>query len=415
MHPLPDSHDSADSARRERIMRSLLEDLQLSKNRLEAQKSSLEEANRQLAALSAIKDEFVANASHELRTPLTVIREGISLLQDGSLGPVTGDQKNFLGEISVNVDRLSELINNMLDLSKLEQGRLRLQHRRIEIRPLLDAVVKQYRLISGARSVRIDAPEQLPPILVDPDRMMQVVGNLLSNAFKFTRDDGTILISAQQADGAIRVSIQDDGIGIAEQDIAKLFQRFSQVGSAKEGRKGTGLGLALSKQLVELHGGQMTVDSKPGRGSTFAFTVPLYSEDRMMELVFQEAIAALSDPTRIGMLVLDAVSWIDFGGRSDASPSQILESLTGFLRKHTSRNDHLLSIEPRWVMILADADRQGLGVMRQRLETALRTQRPPVQQSIRWGMVCYPEDGPDAKTLFDKAVASLTHKETSPS
>ncbi|MBI2095333.1 MAG: PAS domain S-box protein [Candidatus Omnitrophica bacterium] len=237
---------------------------------------ALRVANRQLKELVAVKDEFVANVSHEFRTPLTAIREGVSLVLDGVLGPVTGEQDDFLRTVNGSVDRLHELINNILDLSKMEAGRFDLVRQRLEIRTVVDAQLSNYRAILGRRTVRLHIPEGLE-VYADADSLIKILSNLLSNAVKFTPEEGDIVIRAEERveDRGVwaAVTVGDDGVGIAAEDLPKLFQRFSQVGTKHA--PGTGLGLALVKQLVERHGGRITVDSAPGAGSRFTFTLPL--------------------------------------------------------------------------------------------------------------------------------------------
>ncbi|MBI4313543.1 MAG: HAMP domain-containing histidine kinase [Candidatus Omnitrophica bacterium] len=404
--------DHEELARREKVMRSLLEDLQLSKSRLEAQKADLQEVNRKLEALGAVKDEFVANVSHELRTPLTVIREGIALVCDAKLGPVTKNQREFLNEISANAERLADLVNNILDISKFEQGRLRLRMRPVRLQGLFDAVIKQYRLVAGRRSFCVEAPG-LPSVMADPDRISQVLVNLISNAIKFTGHDGHITLMGRLEGDGVSVSVGDDGPGIAPEDLPKLFQRFSQLGQDPGGRKGTGLGLALCKDLIELHGGTISAHSEAGKGTTFKFILPAYSHERALEAIFLEMQAAQPDASQgIGMLVLDASVLLEADLPSPSANEQALDFLASFIRKHTHRGDHVLSIQPCWVMIFADIDAGGLLAMQKRLETALRGQAQWVGRSLefRWVKLRYPQDGSKAGDLFQKATQSLKQK-----
>lgn len=230
-------------------------------------------ANKRLAELVSLKDEFVASVSHELRTPLTAIKEGISLVLDRVVGPLNEEQQDFLGTIDESVDRLTTLINNLLDLSKIEAGRFRLSRTRVKLQQAVDTLLAVYKMIAGHRTIRTDVAS-VPDVLADPDRLLQILGNLFSNAVKFTEDNGTVTISARQEDKSVVISVEDDGIGIAQEDLPKLFTKFSQVGGHQA--QGTGLGLALVKQLVEMHQGSIFVTSKPGRGSRFRFTLPVY-------------------------------------------------------------------------------------------------------------------------------------------
>ncbi len=230
-------------------------------------------ANKRLEELVELKDEFVASVSHELRTPLTAIKEGISLLADQVVGPINDEQKDFLKTIEDSVERLTELINNLLSLSKIEAGKFRLSRQCVNLSQVVETLISNYKTIAGRRIVRANI-DGVPDVFADQDRLLQILGNLFSNAVKFTRDDGTITISAQNQSGSVAISVEDDGIGIANEDLPKLFHKFSQVGKKKS--QGTGLGLAIVKQLVEMHQGSIFVASTLGKGSRFTFTLPVY-------------------------------------------------------------------------------------------------------------------------------------------
>ena len=231
-------------------------------------------ANKRLQEVDSLKDTFLATVSHELRSPLTAIQEGTNQMLSGLHGAISDRQRLLLDVVSRNVERLVGLINNLLDLSKAEAGRLQISRRRTALRPLLESTLETYRAMAGNRAVRIEAGE-LPPVFVDEDRVLQILGNLHANAIKFTSPDGTITLRAQAKAGAVLVSIEDNGPGISQEDQAKLFKRFSQVGAQANRPKGTGIGLALCKELVELHGGTISLESEPGKGSRFFFTLPL--------------------------------------------------------------------------------------------------------------------------------------------
>ena len=238
----------------------------------------LRSANKRLVELSRIKDDFIAKVSHDLRTPLTAIKEGISLTLEGALGQVNDEQRDFLAMVDRNLERLTELIGNMLDLSKVEAGRLAMAPTRVALRPLIDTTINSYKAMTGRRTVTVECAG-VPEVFADPNRLLQVLGNLLSNAVKFTREDGRISFAAETRNGQVAVSVRDDGEGIAKDDLPKLFQKFSQVGSESSKLKGTGLGLVLCKELVEMHQGTISVSSEPGAGTAFTFTLPMYTPE----------------------------------------------------------------------------------------------------------------------------------------
>src|SRR5437870_9552057 len=256
--------------------------------RLESQNAVLEEQHRELSRLNAeldqagkLKDQFLANVSHELRTPLNSVIGFSELLLTGEVegAPLSDTQRDYLETISRNGRHLLQLINELLDLSKIAAGRMDLRLEPVPLDPLLREAADSVHAQLEARRHRLALEPAPEPVTVTADRgrLLQILLNLLSNAIKFTTDGGRVTLSARLADGGrhVRVAVSDTGIGIAPEDQAKLFQEFVQLDAAPSRRyEGTGLGLALSKRLVELHGGAIGVESALGKGSTFWFTLP---------------------------------------------------------------------------------------------------------------------------------------------
>ncbi len=402
-------------ARRERIMRSLLEDIQGSKTKLEDQKKTLQDANKRLEALSALKDEFVATVSHELRTPLTAIKEGVSLLIDKLLGPLNEEQMDFLTTVDQNIDRLTELIHNMLDLSKIEAGRLRMTRRKMDVGEMVRETVQNYKMVTGKRELKTDL-SAAPEAFADLSRVMQVVGNLFSNALKFTGDEGAIVVGARdEKNGFVTVFVKDDGIGIAQEDIPKLFKKFSQVGERRS--TGTGLGLALCKELVELHGGCIRVTSEKGKGSVFSFTLPVYTPKLAMEEYFKEQRqwAEQNKQEHLSFLVLDSAPFMKVqvvkprpNGHSDPR-----EQAEVFLRKHLHETDIVCWPEEGRIAVLTLANPNELQqtvtrlatAVSERLAAAMNQKAPAV---LNFGISIFPEDGRDIHELYAKAVSCMS-------
>jgi signal transduction histidine kinase len=243
---------------------------------LAAALGELDTKTRQLEASSHHKSEFLANMSHELRTPLNAILGFSQVLRKGMFGEINDKQAEYLDDILASSRHLLSLIDDVLDLSKVEAGQIELQ-----VAPFsLPATLERGVVIVRERAIRGDVRLSLVPdsgvdtVVGDERRVRQVVFNLLTNAVKFTPPGGTITVGAAQVDGEVRVSVTDDGPGIAPEDQARIFEEFQQAAAGKQEREGTGLGLALSKRLVELHGGRIWVESEPGHGSTFVFTLP---------------------------------------------------------------------------------------------------------------------------------------------
>jgi signal transduction histidine kinase len=237
----------------------------------------LEGANRELSAASQHKSEFLANMSHELRTPLNAIIGFSEVLSERMFGDLNDKQDEYLKDIHASGQHLLSLINDILDLSKIEAGRMELELTDFDLPTAIDNALMLVRERAGRRSIvlhtAVDA--RLGQVWADERKVRQVVLNLLSNAIKFTPEGGRIEVLAAPKDGSVEVSVSDTGVGIAPEDQEAVFEEFRQVGTAEKKVEGTGLGLALSRKFIELHGGKIWVKSQVGAGSTFTFTLPL--------------------------------------------------------------------------------------------------------------------------------------------
>jgi len=227
--------------------------------------------------IEELQNKFISHVSHELRTPLTAMREFVSLLLDGIPGGINDEQKDYLGRIEFNIDRLTRIIENLLLLSQADEERLTPQKRFIDIKDLILQVQEDFKVAAGRKSLQmgVSLPDNLPRVYADPDKIIQVITNLVGNSLKFTPAGGAIKIGAQAKTDELEIWVQDTGVGIASEDQEKIFDRFQQIRQGhKFGRKGTGLGLAISREIVRLHRGEIRVESKLGSGSRFIFTLP---------------------------------------------------------------------------------------------------------------------------------------------
>lgn len=244
---------------------------------------ALKEKNNELERANQAKDRFLASMSHELRTPLNGIIGFAEFLADGRPGPVNEKQKEYLEDILKSGQHLLHLINDMLDLVKVQAGKLELSPEVFEIRSGIEEVCAVVHPIAEQKNidVRIEIAPGLDAITLDLQRFRQILYNLLSNALKFTDDGGVVTIKAdRRADGNIRLSVRDSGIGIAADDIPRLFTEFEQLETGIARRfGGTGLGLALTKSIVTLQGGSIDVESEVGVGSTFTVALPQGSQE----------------------------------------------------------------------------------------------------------------------------------------
>ncbi len=240
----------------------------------------IEDKSRQLEIANKHKSEFLANMSHELRTPLNAIIGFSEVLQEKLFGDVNDKQLDYLNDIHSSGKHLLGLINDILDLSKVEAGRMELDLASFDIASALTNAMTLVRERAQRHNValRMDVDPALGEVLADERKVKQILVNLLTNAVKFTPDGGSIVVTARREPDALVVAVRDTGIGIAPEDHEAVFEEFRQVGRHYTNKQeGTGLGLSLTRKFVELHGGRIWVESEPGKGSTFTFTIPTRS------------------------------------------------------------------------------------------------------------------------------------------
>jgi PAS domain S-box-containing protein len=246
--------------------------------RLQSQYTSdLEARNREIERANRLKSEFLASMSHELRTPLHTIIGFAELLQEGAEGPLNETQQRFVEHIHNDSGHLLELINDVLDLSRIEAGQLALRRERYPLARSIGEALAAIRPGAAAKSIRVEERGQAGcEVDADPLRVKEMLYNLLSNAVKFTPEGGTVWIESEVQSGFARVTVGDTGIGIPADEQENIFDKFYQVGNTTRGvREGTGLGLSITKELVQMHGGWMEVASTPGQGSRFSFSLPI--------------------------------------------------------------------------------------------------------------------------------------------
>jgi signal transduction histidine kinase len=239
--------------------------------------AEIADKSRQLEAASQHKSEFLANMSHELRTPLNAVIGFSEVLLQQMFGALNAKQDEYVKDISASGEHLLALINDILDLSKIEAGHMELTPAPFHLPTALDnaVILVKERAARHGITIQVNIDPGLGEVVGDERKVKQVVLNLLSNAVKFTSEGGRISLKAWLTDGAAEIAVTDTGVGIAPEDQAAIFEEFRQVGSDERRREGTGLGLTLAKKFIELHGGRIWVDSELERGSTFTFTLPV--------------------------------------------------------------------------------------------------------------------------------------------
>ena len=225
--------------------------------------------------LETVRRDFISNLSHELRTPLASLKALTETLQDGALEDPPAARR-FIDQIQIEVDALTQMVTELLELSRIESGRLTLDRKPVAPHDLLISASKRMALQAERAdlTLRVECAEELPKISIDLQRLEQVLVNLIHNAVKFTRPGGEIVLVAEADHGFVRFAVRDTGVGIPEEDLSRIFERFYRVDKSRTG-SGTGLGLSIAKHIVEAHGGRVWVESMERQGSMFFFTIPI--------------------------------------------------------------------------------------------------------------------------------------------
>ncbi|MFH1046523.1 MAG: ATP-binding protein [Candidatus Omnitrophota bacterium] len=232
--------------------------------------------------LDQLKSDFVSKVTHELRTPIVTVQNSVALILTKAAGPITEAQEKFLNIMQRNLKRLALLIDDILDLSKLEASKMELKFESCSMKKIINETVESLNPWANSKSIVIERKieEGLPDIKIDPNRIIQVLNNIIGNAIKFTPASGKITVAAgldQEKKNAL-VNVTDTGIGIAQQDLERVFDKFQQVGErVATDISGTGLGLAIAREIIELHGGKIWAESEKGQGTSFKFLLPLTS------------------------------------------------------------------------------------------------------------------------------------------
>lgn len=339
-----------------------------------------ERLRRQAKATS----ETVAQVSHEVRTPLTLITEAAQQLLDGFGGKLLPDQERLAGIIQAQGDRMLKLVTELLDLSRIEAGRLSLRREPVDLAQVVTDVRGRYGMLVSPRRLEVEL-DSVPPVYGDPIRLTQVAENLLTNAVKFTPPEGSITFRLIARGHSAELSVMDSGMGIPPRERQRLFQKFSQLKTpAGMGARGTGLGLAIVKEIVQLHGGAVRVDSKAGKGASFTVSLPVYSPTFALTEEFRMLREQAAREGRI--LAFQLI-------RRQGAPMDSLARLRKLLGEHVSREDRVLENPAGGVAVLSVLDAQGFQAMRRRLEDLLR-QHPERRPAggLSWGWALVPKE-----------------------
>lgn len=365
--------------------------------RSERLKIEMEERKR----ADKLKDEFIGLVSHELRTPLAIIREGIDLVMDDVPGPINPKQREILNVSRENVDRLARIIEELLDISKIESGKLGLARERINLAEVVRDVASLFKEKVAKRDLdlEIHLPQKELAVYADRDKTMQVLTHLINNALKFT-EKGGIRISAWEENGEAACAVSDTGIGISSEDLSKLFDKFQQLGRlAGAGEKGTGLGLSIAKGIVELHRGRIWVESQPEKGTTFTFTLPKYTQETPLIAFAHEGIQeAAKRDEKVSVIII---------ATTQNSPS-LLHALEDTVKRSLRRaSDTALKGNEKIVVRLANSNRASAlrvgGRLKEILGKTLRQRHLSDQLSLQFRYATYPDNGQSGEELIQNA------------
>lgn len=375
----------------------------------------LSEKNRKLEELDQLKSDFVSHVSHELRTPITVIGEFLSVLSEEIGGILNQSQKEYIGIIRDCIGRLARMINNLLDISKIEAGMLDLKRSDVNIAALADRVISTMRPETGKK--HIEFKPFYPPevnLYADGDRIIQIFTNLIGNAIKFTPESGCIVVEIAEKEDEIEASVADTGRGIPPEDLPDVFGRFRQFSKgAGESVKGTGLGLAITKELVELHGGKIWVESEYGKGSKFFFTIPKQTAESVIrENVANKVRQAKASGWELSLML---VSVANFSALAQALTGGQINSILADIES-ALKNNKILKNAPifekgaRFFVLLADCGKEEAFKIAREMQQGL-TRYFEVRRSLReidlvFRCVTYPGDARTGEELIEIAEKS---------
>ena len=384
---------------------------------LENEIIQFEKDQYELNKQNELKSDFVSIVSHELRTPLAIIKEGIELMLTGVYGKINVKQKKTLSTVCDSIDRLARMINNLLDVSKIEAGKMDLHKEKISLRELFDKACAPFYIKAQEKGIRliIRYPKNDTMLYVDVDKIIQVFTNILGNAMKFTPTEGVVKVAYRilAADNNfIQIAIADNGIGIPFDDLQRIFNKFEQVHHTafKASERGTGLGLSIAEGIIKIHRGTMWVESKEGQGSTFNFTLPKYIPETVVRDEINHEIKSIDINTTTMSILSLSIEEVDHvkAQLPRGEFQTIVEEIKGVVR-NTVRKFRDVSIDEgeEFLMVLRDCNRSGAEAVKTRLESSLQNYlahcKIPLHIKFNVGHASYPEDAHDEENLLKLA------------
>jgi len=326
--------------------------------------------------LDKLKDDFINTVSHELRTPLSITKEAISLILEKVQGEINDQQTEILTIAKNNIDRLARIINGLLDVSKIEAGKIELRKEDINLQSLVGEVALSFegKAREKGLDLRLSLPEATILAYADEDKLAQVFTNLVDNAVKFTAA-GTIEIRVEEKDGSIDCRVRDTGIGIAPEDLPKIFDRFTQFGRKDgPGEKGTGLGLSIVKGLVEVHGGEIRVESEVGKGTEVSFALPSLSFNERLQEYLSSMIQEAADRKGVFSLIVFSVREMqDVLSRSAEKTEAGMMELEQVLKRSLRRRaDTVMYNQGSFYLILPETKKKDAPFVLERMKENLK-------------------------------------------
>jgi len=362
-----------------------------------------------------MKTDFISTVSHEIRTPLTTIREGVSQALDGILGETTQKQKEVFSIVLEDSDRLKRIIDNLLDISKIEAGMVELKKEFVDLGGAVKGVIAGFSLIVKEKSLSIEtsfSPEKIKAF-ADKDRIIQVFTNLIGNSLKFTQS-GRISIYLSEKDTSIECSVSDTGGGIAKEDLPRVFSKFQQFGrTAGPGEKGTGLGLSITKAIVELHKGKIWIDSELGKGTKVTFSLPKYNTQELFKECITHSLKRLSkEDAALSILVFNLKDISRLKEKMDREKtSSLVYDLRMLVRSKIRREtDIVVENDQLILMILSGMKKEGALIVLGRIQDSFDNYlaKEPLGKEIHiiYETLNYPQDAKTADEMISK-ISSL--------
>lgn len=344
-----------------------------------------------------LKSEFVNIVSHELRTPLTITREGISLILDGTAGRISGDQERILKTAKTSIDRLVRLVNDLLDSAKIEAGAVLLNRGFFDLKTAIRSVSESFaqKALNKGLKFETEIPEGGAAVYADEDKIVQVLVNLVNNALKFTTK-GAIKIVLRAEEEEFVCEVSDTGTGIPPDDMTKIFDKFQQIKQGEiSSEKGTGLGLMISKGLIEMHGGSIFAKSEVGKGSSFFFTLPKYSPDILLSKLMFDSIKVAAKTGGKMSLVLVQIGKGRKPKIDEKTKSEAKNAIKSCLR---GSRDVVYPLADEIAVVLEGCDAAAREHVMSRIRASLGE-----QGQISMGAATYPDDATVEKDLLSIA------------